>query len=131
MKPKQWVVQRIKVATLQVGLELRTIAAGSSLRWVLNTSLVASHLRLHANTENQLYFSSCLCSSSGKITLLHHDMAWAATQKSSSKDRLCMLSAERPFMTPAFWYSPTLFSKKFVLPCRESISIQSKGLGVL
>lgn len=30
-------------------------------------------------------------------------------------------------MTPAFWYSATLFSKKLVFPCREIISIQSKG----
>ncbi len=30
-------------------------------------------------------------------------------------------------MTPAFWYSPTLLSKKLVLPWREIISIQSKG----
>lgn len=26
-----------------------------------------------------------------------------AAQKSSSNDRLCMASADRPFMTPAFW----------------------------
>lgn len=26
-------------------------------------------------------------------------------------------------MTPAFWYSPTRFSKKLVFPCREIISI--------
>merc|ERR1712008_205703 len=31
-------------------------------------------------------------------------------------------------ITPAFWYSPTLFSKKFVLPCKDISSIQSKGL---
>lgn len=30
-------------------------------------------------------------------------------------------------MTPAFWYSPTLFSKKLVLPCNEIISIHSNG----
>ena len=29
---------------------------------------------------------------------------------------------------PAFWYSPTLRSKKLVLPCRLIISIQSNGL---
>jgi hypothetical protein len=33
-----------------------------------------------------------------------------------------------PAITPAFWYSPTRFSKKLVLPCKEMISIQSKGL---
>ena len=31
-------------------------------------------------------------------------------------------------ITPAFWYSPTLFSKKLVLPCSEIISIHSNGL---
>mmetsp|Transcript_33028 Transcript_33028/g.98277 ORF Transcript_33028/g.98277 Transcript_33028/m.98277 type:complete len:213 (+) Transcript_33028:448-1086(+) len=31
-------------------------------------------------------------------------------------------------MTPAFWYSPTRRSKKFVLPCIEMSSIQSNGL---
>mmetsp|Transcript_44410 Transcript_44410/g.144155 ORF Transcript_44410/g.144155 Transcript_44410/m.144155 type:complete len:213 (+) Transcript_44410:404-1042(+) len=31
-------------------------------------------------------------------------------------------------MTPAFWYSPTRRSKKFVLPCIEMRSIQSNGL---
>ena len=30
-------------------------------------------------------------------------------------------------ITPAFWYSPTLLSKKLVLPWSEIISIQSKG----
>ena len=30
-------------------------------------------------------------------------------------------------MTPAFWYSPTRFSKKLVFPCRLIISIQSNG----
>jgi len=35
------------------------------------------------------------------------------------------------FITPAFWYSPTLLSKKFVFPCREIISIQSKGFLLL
>lgn len=30
-----------------------------------------------------------------------------------------------PVMTPAFWYSPTRFSKKLVLPCKEIISILS------
>jgi hypothetical protein len=28
----------------------------------------------------------------------------------------------RPFITPAFWYSPTRRSKKFVLPCRRNRS---------
>lgn len=30
-------------------------------------------------------------------------------------------------ITPAFWYSPTLLSKKLVFPWRDIISIQSKG----
>jgi hypothetical protein len=30
-------------------------------------------------------------------------------------------------ITPAFWYYPTLFSKKLVFPCSEIISIQSNG----
>ena len=33
--------------------------------------------------------------------------------------------------TPLFEYSDTLFSKKLVLPCREILSIQSKGFVVL
>ena len=30
-------------------------------------------------------------------------------------------------MTPAFWYSPTRFSKKLVLPSSEMLSMKSKG----
>ena len=37
-------------------------------------------------------------------------------------------SALSEFITPLFWYSPTRFSKKLVLPWREMSSIQSKGL---
>mmetsp|Transcript_8228 Transcript_8228/g.20399 ORF Transcript_8228/g.20399 Transcript_8228/m.20399 type:complete len:213 (+) Transcript_8228:342-980(+) len=33
-------------------------------------------------------------------------------------------------MTLAFWYWSTRCSKKLALPCREMVSIQSKGLGV-
>ena len=50
-------------------------------------------------------------------------IAW----KSSSKLNWCNLVL-MPAITPAFWYSPTRFSKKLVLPCKEMISIQSKGL---
>ena len=32
---------------------------------------------------------------------------------------------------PTSWYSDTFFSKKFVLPCSEIISIQSNGLDTL
>lgn len=49
----------------------------------------------------------------------------ATAQKSAS--RVKTLSALSP-VTPAFWYSPTRFSKKLVLPCMEIISIQSNGL---
>jgi len=34
-------------------------------------------------------------------------------------------------MTPAFWYSATLFSKKFVLPWMQIMSIHSKGFLLL
>merc|ERR1740121_2763034 len=49
-------------------------------------------------------------------------------QKSSSKLKPWALSPPTEAITPAFWYSPTRFSKKLVLPCREISSIQSKGL---
>ena len=34
-------------------------------------------------------------------------------------------------LTFAFWYSPTRFSKKFVFPVREIMSIHSKGFSTL
>ena len=56
------------------------------------------------------------------------------SQKSASSakvDELLESSLERDDMTPDFWYSPTRFSKKLVLPCNEMSSIQSKGLEAL
>merc|ERR1712194_602898 len=51
-------------------------------------------------------------------------------QKSASrlKPRVSFSPPVADAITPAFWYSPTRFSKKFVLPCKEINSIQSKGL---
>merc|ERR1712194_550628 len=51
-------------------------------------------------------------------------------QKSASrlKPRASFSPPVADAITPAFWYSPTRFSKKFVLPCKEINSIQSKGL---
>ena len=49
-------------------------------------------------------------------------------QKSSSRVKI-LDSTGVP--TPAFLYSPTRFSKKFVFPCREIRSIKSKGLRTL
>merc|ERR1719396_36104 len=51
-------------------------------------------------------------------------------QKSASRTNPLAESsfAEVDDITPAFWYSPTRFSKKLVLPCKEISSIQSKGL---
>lgn len=53
-------------------------------------------------------------------------------QKSSSVVKTNCSYVGRPdaatAMTPAFWYSPTRRSKKFVLPCRLMSSIQSNGL---
>merc|ERR1711992_224000 len=49
-------------------------------------------------------------------------------QKSTSKAKPLLSSWPAvPAMTPAFWYSPTRFSKKLVFPCSEMSSIQSKG----
>mmetsp|Transcript_2762 Transcript_2762/g.7158 ORF Transcript_2762/g.7158 Transcript_2762/m.7158 type:complete len:252 (+) Transcript_2762:620-1375(+) len=50
-------------------------------------------------------------------------------QKSASRLNL-FTSPCKLLNTPLFWYSPTRFSKKLVLPCRLMISIQSKGLAV-
>lgn len=45
--------------------------------------------------------------------------SWVVSKTSD----LCSMDAR----TPAFWYSPTLFSKKLVFPCIEIISIHSNG----
>ena len=50
----------------------------------------------------------------------------ADAQKSASSAK-AVKGSEVPAITPAFWYSPTRFSKKLVLPCKEISSIQSKG----
>uniref|UniRef100_A0A8R7V5S2 Uncharacterized protein n=1 Tax=Triticum urartu TaxID=4572 RepID=A0A8R7V5S2_TRIUA len=62
-------------------------------------------------------------------TAYHH----RADQKSSSMLKTCWVAAPplRLDMTDAFWYSPTRFSKKLVLPCSEMSSIQSNGLVAL
>merc|ERR1711903_391606 len=52
-----------------------------------------------------------------------------AAQKSSSRanaDVAALSPLSREAITPFFWYSPTRFSKKFVLPCRLMSSIQSR-----
>merc|ERR1740121_1882671 len=49
------------------------------------------------------------------------------TQKSASKLNPWVLSPPAAASTPAFWYSPTRFSKKLVFPCKEISSIQSNG----
>merc|ERR1711937_692040 len=52
-----------------------------------------------------------------------------AHQKSTSKENPApSVFSDVEAMTPAFWYSPTRFSKKLVFPCREISSIQSNGL---
>merc|ERR550537_1095962 len=46
-------------------------------------------------------------------------------QKSQSSEKACDASCScSEAMTPFFWYSPTRFSKKFVLPCRLISSMQ-------
>merc|ERR1712194_557413 len=51
-------------------------------------------------------------------------------QKSASNEK--PLASSLPAdMTPAFWYSPTRFSKKFVVPCNEINSIQSNGFDAM
>lgn len=42
-------------------------------------------------------------------------------------EKLCVLCPLVADITPALWYSPTRFSKKFVLPSREMFSMKSKG----
>merc|ERR1711953_726299 len=68
----------------------------------------------------------------GKLCSLRHFALAALRQKSASNTNPFDSSAPpcgaNDDITPAFWYSPTLFSKKFVLPCKEISSIQSKGL---
>merc|ERR1712098_313507 len=55
--------------------------------------------------------------------------AVTAHQKSTSKENPTISSPSVvEAITPAFWYSPTRFSKKLVFPWREISSIQSKGL---
>merc|ERR1712086_1018498 len=50
-------------------------------------------------------------------------------QKSTSKENPApSVFSDVDAITPAFWYSPTRFSKKLVFPCREMSAIQSKGL---
>ena len=49
-------------------------------------------------------------------------------QKSASRVKM---RSSLVCLTLAFWYSPTLFSKKFVFPWREIISIHSKGFSTL
>merc|ERR1719293_425620 len=52
----------------------------------------------------------------------------APRQKSTSKAKPLLSSwPEVVAMTPAFWYSPTRFSKKFVFPWSDISSIQSNG----
>jgi hypothetical protein len=44
------------------------------------------------------------------------------------KNLICPETGDTKLCAPDFWYSPTRFSKKLVLPCKLMISIQSKGL---
>jgi len=64
--------------------------------------------------------------------LLHWIHLCAAWQKSASNTNPLDSSAPpcvaNNDITPAFWHSPTLFSKKFVLSCKDTCSIQSNGL---
>lgn len=50
-----------------------------------------------------------------------------ASLRQKSASSVNTWSARSP-VTPAFWYSPTRFSKKLVLPCMEISSIHSNGL---
>merc|ERR1719410_1863491 len=59
----------------------------------------------------------CVCSAASEVCIQHESL--------DSSEPPC---GAKDDITPAFWYSPTLFSKKFVLPCKEISSIQSKGL---
>merc|ERR1711862_97563 len=52
----------------------------------------------------------------------------ALDQKSASRTKPLISSPAAGVITPAFWYSPTRFSKKFVLPCNEISSIQSEAM---
>jgi len=77
--------------------------------------------------KTRLSASSCTCKfdQRGKRKRRPH----LPIQKSTSKEKpTASVPSPADAMTPAFWYSPTLFSKKFVFPCKEMSSIQSKGL---
>jgi len=56
----------------------------------------------------------------GGLSMLHQKSALRVKTRSSL---VCL--------TLAFWYSPTLFSKKLVLPVSEIMSIHSKGFSTL
>merc|ERR1719464_530623 len=64
----------------------------------------------------------------------HNKIEWSIQyrgQKSASVVKTAS-SEQLPFIAiPAFWYSPTFFSKKLVFPSREMFSMKSKGLVVL
>ena len=55
-----------------------------------------------------------------------------SSQKSSSNEKSCRPELFAALLgddvTPSFWYSATLFSKKLVLPSSERFSMKSKGL---
>merc|ERR1712078_66819 len=57
-----------------------------------------------------------------------HHKSSTRPQKSTSRAKPFVSVSAAPDITPAFWYSPTRFSKKFVLPWRLMSSIQSNGL---
>jgi len=60
------------------------------------------------------------------LTLIHLSICYFIIVSQKSAFNLNCLSFLSDII-PAFWYSPTLFSKKFVFPYNDIISIQSKG----
>ena len=56
-------------------------------------------------------------------TLQKKNGGFHTQKKAAQRSSRSNMAGAPPVITPAFWYSPTRFSKKLVLPCREIISI--------